>query len=198
MKLTAAELWSLFLQQKKHHGWQSALRRTFDPKVQRLFTRKWIRGYVRSHDLGAELGRGLESIGPTDVKLVHVFAPQLPAHAVATESFPADQFPYEEMSFDYIVAAELPPGLNAQATLKEWYRVMNEGGHVFVFGSRQESRPSQKEWVEALGQSPGPNSWEVLEVLDTVSDQPDHFGIVARRKRERSGIIEILKQQQTE
>jgi hypothetical protein len=72
---------------------------------------------------------------------------------------------------------------------------MNEGGHLFIYGDSTQSGPSQSDWLNQLGKTPTTSSWEVLETVDSISDKPNGFAIVARRKRERSGIIEVLKMQ---
>jgi SAM-dependent methyltransferase len=206
MKLAPSEIWTLFKQESRQHGLIGGLKRALDPKVQRLASRKLIANYTRPHDLGVELGQGLTTITPAGTKLVDVHHAEPVANTVATERFSAEQFPYEEMTFDFIVAEDLPSTTNAQKALKEWYRVMNEGGHVFILGGAESpgaptaapsGAPTKEEWLKQLGQTPATSSWEVLEVVDAIADKTNAFAIIARRKRERSGIIEVLKMQQS-
>lgn len=256
MNLTAPELFELFKQQSRKHGPIKGLIRTFRKDLQRLESRRLLHNYIKPHDLGIEIGTGEQTIAPPRTKLTDAYQDHAGAPTLATEFFPAEKIPYEEQTFDFVlsehVLEHLPDPIRA---IKEWYRVMNEGGHLFLFmphpdrtfdKNRARSTIEQlkkaheskldatddsawAEWEEKVlnaGLAPhyksfskaeqleknllhrwvilpqvmeellASNRWEVLEVMDQVPDRGDSYAIVARRKREKSGVIEVLKLQQ--
>ena len=134
MKLSAPELFELFKQQSRKHGPIKGLLRTFRKDLQRLESRRLLNNYIKPHDLGLEIGAGEQTIAPPGTKLTDAYQEHAGARSLATEFFPAEKIPYEEQTFDFILAEHvlehIPDPIRA---LKEWYRVMNEGGHLFLF-----------------------------------------------------------------
>jgi SAM-dependent methyltransferase len=258
MKLSTPELFELFKQQSRKHGPIKGLLRALRKDLQRLESRRLLNNYLKPHDLGLELGTGEQTIAPKHTKLTDAYKDHAGAQSLATEFFPAEKIPYEEQTFDFILAEHvlehLPDPIKA---IKEWYRVMNEGGHLFLFmphpdrtfdrdrarstldqikaaNARNADSSDDSAWAEweekvlnpglaphykgfskedslkqnlihrwvftpqVLEELLATNRWEVLQVLDLVPDRTDSFAIVARRRRERSGIIEVLKLQQGE
>jgi len=117
----------------RQHGWR-ALVKQFRFHYWRPWSRELIERYAPA-GRGLELGVGAFTIAPISRTLLSdAFVEHAGNASLAQEFFSADNIPYPDNSFSFLVSEHVLEHLpNPLKTLREWMRVLNPGGALFLF-----------------------------------------------------------------
>ncbi len=100
----------------------------------RSHSRSMIKKYA-PEGIGLEIGCGAHTIVPTDRTILSDAFSEHGIHgSIAKVFFKGDEIPYQDNSFSFLISEHVLEHItNPIKNLKEWIRVLDTGGHLFLF-----------------------------------------------------------------
>lgn len=121
-----------FRQLWRRHGWR-ALVKQCRFQFRRPFSRSLIKRYAQG--TGVEIGVGAYTLAPVSRTLLSdAHRDHAGDQSLATHFFPAEQIPFPDQSFDFVLSEHVLEHLgNPLGALREWMRVLKPNGTILLF-----------------------------------------------------------------